>query len=92
MSHKHDALIETIFREPVNTNVHWREVESLLGHLGAHVEQIGGGRIRAKLARAEGVLHRPHHGSTLDRGGMRELRGFLAAAGHTPSMHAAQRG
>jgi hypothetical protein len=92
MSHKHDALIETIFREPVNTNIHWREVESLLGHLGADVEQIGGGRIRAQLAHAERVLHRPHHGSTLDRGALRELRGFLAAAGHTPSTHAMSRG
>jgi hypothetical protein len=86
MSHRHDALVRTIFHDPISGNIHWREVESLLSHLGASVEQIGGGRIRAKLGHAESVLHRPHHGSTLDRGAVRELRGFLAAGGATPSM------
>lgn len=90
MSHKHEALIHSIFHDPISANIHWREVESLLGHLGAQVEQLGGGRIRARIAHAEAVLHRPHHGSTLDRSAVRDLRGFLAAAGHTPSMHEAK--
>jgi hypothetical protein len=41
-----------------------------------------------KLNRAEAVLHRPH-GNSLDRNGIRGLRGFLAGAGMTPSQYEA---
>ena len=88
MSH-HAALLRTIFQEPINANIHWREVESLLGHLGADIESLNGNRVRAKLNRAEAVLHRPHHGHTLDRNGVRGLRGFLAGARMTPSQYEA---
>ena len=86
MSH-HAALLRTIFQEPINANIHWREVESLLHHLGADTESLNGNRLRVKLNHAEAVLHRPHHGHTLDRNGVRALRGFLAAARMTPSQH-----
>ena len=89
MSH-HGALLRTIFQDPISANIHWREVESLLHHLGADTETLNGNRLRVKLGRAEAVLHRPHHGNTLDRNGIRGLRGFLAAAGSTPSQYEAQ--
>lgn len=38
MSHKHESLLRSIFEGPVSGNVHWREVESMLTHLGAKVE------------------------------------------------------
>ena len=88
MSH-HGALLRTIFQDPISANIHWREVESLLHHLGAETESLNGNRLRVKLGRAEGVLHRPHHGHTLDRNGVRGLRGFLASAGSTPSQYEA---
>lgn len=86
MSH-HAALLRTIFHDPISANIHWREVESLLHHLGAVIESLDGNRIRARIGRADGVLHRPHHGNTLDRNGVRNLRGFLASAGMTPSQY-----
>lgn len=89
MSHKHEHLLETIFKDPINCNIHWREVESLLGHLGADIEQLSGARIRVKLNGAEGILHRPHHGNTLDRSAVRNLRGYLAHARCTPSQYEA---
>jgi hypothetical protein len=85
----HAALLRTIFQDPISANIHWREVESLLHHLGANVESLHGNRVRAKLNRAEAVLHRPHHGHTLDRTGVRGLREFLAAAAMTPSQYEA---
>ena len=87
MSHHHGTLIRTIFQDPINTNVHWREVESLMRHLGAEIETLSGNRIRLRLNRAEGVLHRPHHGHTLDRTAIRSLRGYLASAGITPALY-----
>jgi hypothetical protein len=85
MSHKHEQLLRTLFRDPVSGNIHWREVESLLGHLGAQVEPLSGARLRVRLNRREGILHRPHHGNTLDRNAVHHLREFLGSAGATPS-------
>lgn len=88
MSHKHEQLIRTIFRDPASGNIHWREIESLLHHVGADVQPLSGARIRVKLNRMEGILHRPHHGSTLDRNAVQHLREFLSRAGVTASMYA----
>ncbi len=74
MSHKHEHLIRAIFREPVSGNIHWREVESLLHHLGATVEPLSGARLRVRLNGVEGILHRPHHSNVLDRQGIRHVR------------------
>ena len=81
MSHKHANLLREIFHDPINTNIHWREVESLLKHLGADTESLSGARIRVRLGHAEGILHRPHHGgNTLDRSSVQHLRELLGAA------------
>ena len=87
MSHKHEQLIRTIFREPISGNIHWREIESLLHHVGATVEPLSGARIRVKLNGVEGVLHRPHHSNVLDRQGVRALRAYLAHSRITPSQY-----
>ena len=87
MSHRHGALIRTIFHDPVSGNIHWREVESLLHHLGAEIETLSGNRIRFRLGHVEAVLHRPHQGTVLDRNAVRNLRGHLASAGVTPSAY-----
>lgn len=90
MSHHHGTLIRTVFHDPISANIHWREVESLLHHFGAQVETLSGNCVRARLNRAEGVLHRPHRVHTLHRNGVRGQRGFLASAGGTPpSQHEA---
>ena len=89
MSHKHDHLIQSIFQDPPSGNLHWREVESLLHHLGAEVESLQGARIKVHLNKAEGVLHRPHHSNVLARQDIKHLREFLARAGITPSLYEA---
>ncbi len=71
MSHKHEQLLQTIFHDPISANIHWREVESLLNHVGADVESLSGARVRVRLNGAEGILHRPHHGNTLDKSAVR---------------------
>ena len=85
MSHKHEALVRAIFHDPISANIHWREIESLLHHLGAEMEQLSGARMRVKLNQYEGILHRPHHGNTLGRQDIQHLREYLAHARITPS-------
>jgi len=87
MSHKHGHLLRNVFHDPISGNIHWREVESLLKHLGANIEHLSGARIRVQLNGAEGILHRPHHGNTLDKSSVRHLRGYLAQARMTPSQY-----
>lgn len=87
MSHKHEQLIRAIFRDPSSGNIHWREVESLLHHLGATVEPLSGARFRVHLNGVEDFLHRPHHSNVLDRQGIRHLRVYLARAKVTPSQY-----
>ena len=89
MSHKHAELLRTVFHDPVSGNIHWREVESLLHHLGAEVESLSGARLRVRLNGVEGILHRPHHGNTLDKSAVRHLREYLAHARSTPSQYEA---
>ncbi len=90
MSHKHDNLLRSIFHDPVSGNIHWREVESLLRHLGAEIEQLSGARLRVRLNGAEGILHRPHHSNVLDKSGIKHLREYLAHARMTPSQYEQQ--
>jgi hypothetical protein len=85
VSHKHDNLLRAIFHDPISANIHWREIESLLAHLGANLEMLSGARIRVKLNGYEGILHRPHHGNTLGRQDIQHLREYLAHARATPS-------
>ena len=87
MSHKHEQLLRLIFHDPISGNIHWREIESLLRHLGAEIESLPGARIRAKVDRAEAILHRPHHSNVMNVQAIKHLREFLGRAGATPSMY-----
>jgi hypothetical protein len=87
MSRRAANLLHAIFHDPPSGNVHWRDVESLLKHVGASVEPISGARVRVKLNRMEGVLHRPHHSNVLDASALMHVREFLVRAGVTPSLY-----
>ena len=87
MSHKHANLISAIFKDPISTNLQWREVESLLHHLGAVVESGHGARFRIVINRHEFYLHHPHHSNEFGKQAVKALREFLASAGVTPSRY-----
>lgn len=81
MSHKHLTLMRSIFHDPISGNMHWREVESLLSHLGASVEPAHGARFRVVLNGVEGFLHHPHNSSTCTKQDIKHLRELLSHAG-----------
>jgi hypothetical protein len=87
MSHKHEHLLHALFQDPVSGNIHWREIESLLNHLGADIEQATGARIRVVLNGVEGYLHRPHHSNVCGRQEIKHIREYLASARVTPSLY-----
>ncbi len=86
MSHKQARVLEEIFREPVTGNLHWRDVESLLHHIGADVVQHGA-RLHVTLNGREGVLHRPHKAGVSSKQDVRHIREVLAALGVTPASY-----
>ncbi|MES9856017.1 MAG: type II toxin-antitoxin system HicA family toxin [Sedimenticola sp.] len=81
MNHKQQHTLETLFKEPVSGNMHWREIESLLKSLGVALQLGHGARIRLQLNYTEGSLHRPHHSGVLSKKEARHLRQFLISAG-----------
>lgn len=87
MSHKHQNLLRSIFQDPPNANIHWREVESLLHHLGAEVESTHGAKFRVVLNKVEGYLHHPHGGNVCSKLDIKNLREFLTHAGVTLSSY-----
>lgn len=87
MSHKHTNLLRAIFHDPVSANIHWREIESLLHHLGASIVPSHGARFHVTLNGFEDFLHHPHQSNVCDRNLIKHLREFLSRAGVTPSSY-----
>ncbi|MGC2459333.1 MAG: type II toxin-antitoxin system HicA family toxin [Gallionellaceae bacterium] len=87
MSNKQLDLLRTICQDPLSNNIHWREVESLLHHLGAVVEPCHGARFRVVLNQVEAFLHHPHHSNVCDKLTIKLLRELLANAGVSPSSY-----
>ena len=90
MSRHHANLIRSIFHDPPSNNLHWRDIESLLKHVGASLESISGARVRVTLNRMEDVLHRPHHSNVLDANSRVHLRELLARARVTSTLYEAK--
>ncbi len=86
MSHKQAKTLQAVFREPVSGNIHWRDIESLLKHLGAEITQHGA-KVHVFLNKREGVLHRPHKSNVCTKQEIRHLREVLTSAGVSPSSY-----
>lgn len=87
MSHKHAAVLRSIFQDPLPANLQWREIESLLNNLGAEISPGHGARFKVLLNGVEGTLHHPHHGNTMSRQDLKVLREYLGHAGVSPSVY-----
>lgn len=90
MSHKHRNVLQAIFHDPVSANIQWREVESLLHHLGADVQPSHGAKFRVLLNGQEFFVHHPHHSNEFAKHEVKQLRESLARAGVTLSGYDAQ--
>ncbi len=83
MKSKHYKTLEAIFKKPVQSNIEWKEIESLLISLGAEISEGSGSRIRIKLNEVRAVFHRPHPRKEADKGSVISMRRFLENAGIT---------
>jgi hypothetical protein len=81
MSKKHDKILQSLFSTQMSGNIHWKEIEALLIHLGAELVEGRGATVVVKLNDHEFTLHRPHHGATMSKNELHHVRNFLGAAG-----------
>ena len=84
MSSKHRRTLAALFEDPVRSNILWKEVVSLMRHLGANVESRGGSSVAFTLREQTTTLHRPHPGKELKPYAVRDLRTFLIERGVEP--------
>ncbi|MGN0731400.1 MAG: type II toxin-antitoxin system HicA family toxin [Treponema sp.] len=74
-------MYEEIFKNPVQSNIEWQEIESLLKSLGANISEGNGSRVRIELNGQRAVFHRPHPEKVTDKGAIKSMRRFLDNAG-----------
>jgi hypothetical protein len=81
MNSKHKKTIELVFKNPVQSNILWTDIERLLVALGGELSEGSGSRIRVKLNGVRAVFHRPHPEKITDKGAINSVRRFLENAG-----------
>ena len=74
-------MYEEIFKNPVQSDIEWQEIESLLKSLGANISEGNGSRVRIELNGQRAVFHRPHREKVTDKGAIKSMRRFLDNAG-----------
>ena len=81
MNSKHKKIMESLYRNPVLSNILWTDIEGLFAALGAELSKGSGSRVRVKLNGIRAVFHRPHPQKTTDKGAVNSVRRFLENAG-----------
>jgi hypothetical protein len=81
MNSRHKKIMGLIFKNPVQANITWTDIEGLLAALGSELSEGSGSRLRVKLNGVRAVFHRPHPQKTTDKGAVFSVRRFLENAG-----------
>lgn len=83
VNNKHRKTLDAILANPINGNIEWRRIESLLGALGCEIVEGSGSRVTFLLNDRRVDLHRPHPGKEALRYRIKDVRLFLQQAGIT---------
>lgn len=72
MNKKHQRTLEAIFKQPVQSNVVWKDIESLMRHLNTEITEGEGegSRVRFALNGVRVTFHRPHPKKETDKGAL----------------------
>lgn len=81
MNTKQEKTLAEIYKNPIQSNIAWSDIESLLIALGAELSEGNGSRVRIKLNGERAVFHRPHPQKEADKGTIVSIRRFLKNAG-----------
>lgn len=81
MNKKQQKTLEAIFKQPIPSNIQWKEVESLFIAIGCEISEGAGSRVRVVYNDVRAVFHRPHPAPNLDKGMVRSIRKFIKNSG-----------
>jgi hypothetical protein len=77
MNSKHRKTLTTIFADPANGNMEWREIESLLVALGCRIVEGKGSSVTFEKDGIRATFHRPHPIKAALRYRVKGARDFL---------------
>jgi hypothetical protein len=81
VNNKQRKTLELIFKDPVQPNIRWADIEMLFKGFGGIIEEREGSRICVRLQGVKLVFHRPHPKKVTDKGAIKSVRKFLKDAG-----------
>ncbi len=81
MNTKQRKILALIFKNPVQSNVKWKDIETLFEGFGGNITEGNGSRVRIELHGVNAVFHRPHPQKETDKGALMSVRRFLINAG-----------
>lgn len=84
MNSKQRKTLETVFGDPVNGNLEWKLIESLLVAVGCRVVESSGSSVTFEKDGKRAYFHRPHPDRAALRYRVRDAREFLKLIGVTP--------
>ena len=84
MNSKQRKTLSAIFADPVDGNIDWRRIESLLIALECQMIEGSGSRVTFILNGQRVDLHRPHPRKEALRYRVKDVRTFLQRAGIKP--------
>lgn len=84
MKRKHQRVLDLIVARPTSGNIPWRDIEALLGELGAQISERAGSRVAVVLFGEVRVFHRPHPSPDTDKGAVASVRKWLEQHGVEP--------
>ena len=81
MNNRQRKTLERNFNDPVNGNIEWRKIETLLLALGAVRTERPGSAVSFILNEVRADFHRPHPDKAALRYRVNDARNFLIQAG-----------
>lgn len=76
--------LEKVLADPVNGNIEWARVESMLKAAGCRVAEGAGSSVTFEFGGRKMTLHRPHPGKEALRYRVLAVREFIARMGIEP--------
>lgn len=84
MKRIHQKTLDSVYAHPTSANIAWKDIEALLGGLGAQISERAGSRVAVVLFGEVRVFHRPHPSPTTDKGAVVSVKKWLEHHGVKP--------
>jgi HicA toxin of bacterial toxin-antitoxin, len=80
----HRKPLEKVLADPINGNIEWARIESMLKALGCNVVEGAGSSVTFEFTGRKMTLHRPHPGKEALRYRISAVREFIERMGIKP--------